>query len=358
VKISSKPAAQRRPSPLVVGVEINLQTVAAVLVDENGRVVEERESAVPRRTTRGAAAEITKLIVSLAGSRARGGKPITAIGFSVPGAVDPATGRVSIPGAEGAKGWTRVALLPMVEEGLNGAGVDVRRPPEENRARANLSDSAHPAMAIHSRAAALVAGEAWAGSARGKSNVVYLRIGDEIEAGILADRRVVQGAGGFAGAAGWLALSEVFKQEYEAHGCFTAEGSGSPLTRRAIEGWDGGAKSVIGQVIKDNAASLDNATIIRAARGGDALALSAVHETCRWVGRGAANLISVLNPDAVVIGGDVGMAIKPYLDEIRKEAGKWAAPAAARQCRIVSAALGARASLIGAAWLASLKAHG
>jgi glucokinase len=115
---------------------------------------------------------------------------------------------------------------------------------------------------------------------------------------------------------------------------------------------------VIGQVIKDNAASLDDATIIRAARGGDALALAAINETCRWIGRGVANLISILNPDVVVIGGDVGMALKPYLDEIRKEAARWSMPAAARQCRIVNPALGAHASLIGAASLASLKVSG
>src|SRR5262249_40376426 len=118
------------------------------------------------------------------------------------------------------------------------------------------------------------------------------------------------------------------------------------------------AKSVIGHVIKDDVAQLDEAAIIRAARGGDALALNSVIETCRWIGRGVANLISILNPDVIVIGGRVGLMLKPYLDEIREEAGKWAMPVSARQCRIVNATLGDKAALIGAARLAFLRTGG
>ncbi|MGH9767773.1 MAG: ROK family protein, partial [Blastocatellia bacterium] len=77
-----------------------------------------------------------------------------------------------------------------------------------------------------------------------------------------------------------------------------------------------------------------------------------VNETCRWIGRGVANLISILNPDAVVIGGRVGSMLKPYLDEIRDEASKWTMPASSHQCRIVNATLGDKAALIGAARLA------
>ena len=109
---------------------------------------------------------------------------------------------------------------------------------------------------------------------------------------------------------------------------------------------------MIGALIKENAALLDDTTIIRAARGGDSLALSAINETCRWIGRGVANLVSILNPDAIVIGGQIGLTLKPYLDQIREEVLRWAMPASARQCRIASAALGDKAALIGAARLA------
>ncbi len=102
-------------------------------------------------------------------------------------------------------------------------------------------------------------------------------------------------------------------------------------------------------------AQLDDAVIIRAARGSDSLALNSVTASCRWIGRGVANMISILNPDVVVIGGRAGLMLKPYLDEIREEAALWAMPASARQSRIVNATLGERAALLGAARLAFLK---
>ena len=340
---------------MVIAIEFDHKKITAALVTESGRIVEAREIAMPGRTTRAAAAEMTKMIVALAASQSRIGSPVNAIGFSVAGLADPLTGRVSIPEM---KNWTRVALLQMVEEGLNSAGIDIRIPPDEKRARAKYSASAHPAMNINSRAAAIAAGEAWVGAARGKNNVVYLSIGEGVDAGIIVDRRVLRGVGGMAGAAGWLALSESFKREFESRGCLSAEVASAALKRRAIENWDGGAKSVIGHVIKDDVAHLDDAAIIRAARGGDALALNSVKETCRWIGRGVASLISILNPDAVVIGGSLGMTLKPYLDEIREETGKWAMPASARQCRIVNATLGDKAALVGAARLAFLITSG
>ena len=349
VKVTSKVQPQTQAPSLVIAIQFDHSKIVAALVNEQGRAVEEREIATPQRTTRSAAVEVTKMMVALAVSQSRARSPINAIGFSVAGPVDPSTGRVSIPGL---KGWTRVALRQMIEEGLEGAGIDIRVPPDEKRARAKYGDSAFPAMVINSRAAAMAAGEAWVGAARGKNNVVYLSIGDDVEAGIIVDRRVAQGASGMAGAAGWFALSENFKQEFESRGCLTVEAASAALKRRVIEGWDGAAKSVIGNLIKDDLAHLDDAAIIRAARGGDALALNSVNETCRWIGRGVANLVSILNPDAVVIGGHVGLTLKPYLDEIRKEAGRWAIPSSARQCRIASATLGDKAALIGAAKLA------
>jgi glucokinase len=350
--VKEKTKSQIQAAPLVIGIEFDQAKIAAALVNETGRVIEERQVAMPKRTTRAAAAEMTRLIVALATSPSRNHSSVNAIGFSVAGLVDPPTGRVSIPEL---KGWTRVALQPMIEEGLAEAGVDIRAAPSEKRARAKHADSAHPAMALNSRATASAAGEAWVGAARGKNNVVYLSVGEEIEAGVLADGRVVPGATGQAGAAGWLAVGEIFKDEYESRGCLTTEAAMAAFKRRAIEEWDGSANSVIGQLLKTNVRRLDVATIIRAARGGDALAAKVVAETCRWLGRGIANLISILDPEAVVIGGRAGSLLKPYFDEVRAEAGRWAMPASAKHCRIVSATLGDKAALIGAARLAFLK---
>jgi len=211
-------------------------------------------------------------------------------------------------------------------------------------------------MAMASSVAAKAAAESWHGAARGKDSVIFLSVSSDIEAGILAGGRVFSGANGLAGAARWLAVGQEFKHEYETEGCLSAEATLNSLARRAVEASGGYDGSMLGGLIQSGT-QLDTQTILRAARGGDKLAVKVVTDTCRWLGRGIANMISILNPETVVIGGEFGLALKPYLDEIREEARRWAAPDAAKQCRILAAAVGEKAAVIGAARLAWLKAN-
>jgi glucokinase len=67
---------------------------------------------------------------------------------------------------------------------------------------------------------------------------------------------------------------------------------------------------------------------------------------------GIADLISVLNPQVVVLGGGLMQASDLFLEPIRRAVPRWAQPIAARQCRIEPSALGHDAGLLGAARLA------
>jgi glucokinase len=337
--------------PLVIGIAFNTAQVSAALVDERARIVAARSIPTPTRTTRAAVSAITELIIALATTGERGDSLISAIGLSVPGIVDPLTERVSI--AE-LKGWTRLALRPLLEEALAASGYDVRTPVHQRRARAAVSASSHPAMTINTRAAALAAAESWTGAARGKANVIYVALADEIEAGILVDGRVLTGAGGMAGAVGWLAVSENYQIGYEQRGCLAHEVAGTALVRQVMESWTS-RPSALGNLTTRDMINLTPATVIRAARGGDPLASQVVKHFCRWLGRGLANLIAVLNPEVIIIGGDLGLALKPFLEELYEEAQRWAPPANINQCRIVSAKAGANAEVLGAARLAWLK---
>lgn len=339
----------------VIGIEFNQATITAALVDDQARIIAERQAETPQRTTRAAISAIAELILGLASAKERAGSPIAAIGLAVPGTVDPETARVSFASLNGFRAWTRVPLMETLDEILDESGHDIRTSITERRARAGHSATSHPVMALASRMAAVAAAESWHGAARGKANVVFLSIGAKIEAGILADGRVLNGASGLAGAAGWLAVGQEFKHEYETDGCLSAEASLNSLARRAVEASGGYDGSMLGGLIQTGA-DLDAATVLRAARGGDKLAVKVIADTCRWIGRGVANLISILNPEVVVIGGELGSVLKPYLDEIREEARRWAAPDAAKQCRILVATVGEKAALFGAARLAWLKA--
>jgi glucokinase len=345
---NQKAAAVAPVAALAVGGAFDRESISVALVDETGRIIAERKTGMPTRTTRAALGEIRSSILEVATSEARGAGLIKGIGISADGIVDPSTGRVTL---EGMKGWTRVDVTGVLEELLAEAGHDIRTPSHQKRARAELKTSAHPPITVYPRLAAMAAGEAWRGAARGKANAVYLSLDETVSAGILADGRPLRGATGEAGAVGWMSLLPEYKSEYELNGCLAAEIGPRAFARRAIEDWRGTVDSMLAGLIKTDPTVVDAGLIVKAAQGNDDLARQVMLEIARAIGRGTANLLSLLNPEAVILGGSVAELMKPWLDEIREEARKWALPSAARNCRIVSATLGEKAAWLGAARL-------
>lgn len=332
---SAKPADSRTHRQVIAAVAIQDTGATAALVDDRGHLLVEQRADYPRGL-RFVSAGIARLLVEVGSSREREGNAVAAIGVSVPGYVNPEGDRVTIPKRAG---WNRVALKETLAA-------------EIAALKAQSVYTAQCPIVLSSRNAACVAGEGWTGAARGESDVVFVSIEDEIEAGLLVDGRVVRGSSGRAGAAGWFALSEAYRKEFEDSGCLSVEGGRRSVVRRTIEAWTDHKHSVVSRLSVTDAAELTPEMVIRAARGGDPLASQVVTDLCNWIGRGVADLISMLNPEVVVIGGDFGIALKPFLGDLRREARRWVEPGAGRQCRIVGASLGAKSALIGAARLA------
>lgn len=338
------------PKPPALTLAASLQTGAltAALVNERGRLIAQQQTALKSQTTRTLVPTLARLLVELAHNEARGTNPIRAIGLSVPGQLDPSTNRLTVADWR----WTRVPLGQLLESALDEVGYDIRQPATNTRAKAGHQASGHPPIFVQPRLATLAAAESWLGAARSKSHVVYVQLAEEIECGVLLAGRPLLGADGLAGGLAWLAVGETYKNDYAAQGCLKIEAAQGALVRRTLEEYDGVAHTMLGSLISATPQQLTAELIVRAARGGDPLALKIVTQQCRWLARGLANLISLLNPEAIVIGGTLGKAFEPYLDDIREEARRWAAPAAARNCRILGATLTQNAELIGAARLA------
>jgi glucokinase len=229
-----------------------------------------------------------------------------AIGVIVPGIYTPSTGQAWCPNLWG------TAEVPLL-----------------SRLRERLSVP----VAIDSDRAGYVLGEAWLGAARGLRHVVFVAIGTGIGIGILSDGRVLRGAHGIAGAAGWFALDPVWDERYTSTGCWEAQSAGPALARH------GGAR--------------DAAAVVDAARAGGPAAVAAIERAARYSGMGVANLVSLLDPEIVVLGGGVLQgAADLLLPGIRAGVLQWAQPVAAARCRIEVTRLGEDAGLFGAARLA------
>jgi glucokinase len=150
--------------------------------------------------------------------------------------------------------------------------------------------------------------------------------------GILSGGRLTEGARGIAGAAGWMVVGGPWQETYTNCGGWETEAAGPATARRARMG--------------------SAEEVIAAARAGDGKALEVLLQTADYLALGVANLISVLNPEMVVLGGGFLQAGDLILDRIRTNALRWTQPIAALSTKIERTSLDEDAGLLGAARLA------
>ena len=352
---------ERVPRYWMVG-EVTSEVLRVGLVDADGRTIADQAQPLPEGSPRDAVGLLAEMILALASSEERGQAYLPAVGVAVDGYLDPTTLKLTMEPSSTSRalrtgttrrGWARVDLIQLLGERLTQSGYDLSRPAAIRRGRADRKQP-HP-LPIHlfPRLHCLAAGEAWVGRARGKSDLVYLLIGEQVNAAILVGGHPLTGAKGQAGSVGWLSLSEVLRAEYQKVGCLTAEAGESAYSRRALEEWNGQPGSILGGVLASDPAMVDVARIFQAARGGDPLARQVIRGVCQWLGRAVANLLVVLDPALILLGGEVGPLLKPFFDEIHTEAERWISPGMKRGWRLAAPQLSAEGSLIGTAYLLS-----
>jgi glucokinase len=100
-------------------------------------------------------------------------------------------------------------------------------------------------------------------------------------------------------------------------------------------------------------ASITVAHVLDAARQGDGVAISVIRDTAKYVGMAAANLVVVIDPAILVLGGIMASAADLLLELVRTEIARRLSPAMMQALTIVPAALGGDGAAIGAAKLAA-----
>jgi glucokinase len=283
--------------PTVLAVDLGGTKTAFARVTEEG-TLSDRQSLPAARALGDSIDQIVRFT--------RANRHVDAIGIVVPGIYTPSTGTAWCPNLWG---------------------------PDHVPLKKALKEQLETPVVIDSDRSGYVLGETWLGAARGLRHVVFVGIGTGIGVGIISDGMVVRGAGGIAGAAGWFALTPEWQDAYAATGCWEAESAGPAVASLA--------------------GLPDARAVVAAARAGDEHAAAVLRRAARYMAMGIANLISVLNPEAVVLGGGfLAGAGELLLEWIRPEVPRWAQPLAAAQCRIELTQLGEDAGLLGAARLA------
>ncbi len=202
-----------------------------------------------------------------------------------------------------------------------------------------------------------VLGEWWQGAAQGYQSVAMIIAGTGIGGGLIVDGRLYRGRDRLAGAAGWFALTTdagAADPRGQSIGHWESLAAGPGIARRAAALLPTYPGSRLNQV---PAGQLTARSVFEAARQGDPLASQVVLETGRLIGLGVANVVSLVNPEIVVLGGSVGRQpeLLPLVQEVVTH---WAQPISAGAVKLAASRLGADAGLYGAAYAAWLRAHG
>jgi len=199
--------------------------------------------------------------------------------------------------------------------------------------------------------AAALAAEVWVGAAQGARHAICLHIGDEIYAGVMIDGKPWAGANNRAGAAAWLALNPVERQDYRKAGSLAAEVSAKGIAKRLSWRIQAGDRS---RVLEQAGGSLDAITgqhVFDGARGGDGVAISVVRDTAKYIGMAVATLAAAIDPEVIIVSGSVAVA-DLMLEPVRQECARRLPPDAMNDLRVEFSTLGADEVAIGAARLA------
>lgn len=301
----------------VFAVDLGGTKCSAAVVDRSGHLLSRRTVAVDHTSPNAPVLQIIQLAEQFGVPK----RAFQAAGVAVPGLVR-SNGTVWAPNLPG---WDRMPLASRLKRSL---GI--------------------PVLVESDRNAAIV-GESWRGAARGKSDAIVFMVGTGIGAGILSGGRVLRGAHELSGCAGWLTITEAKNVASSGIGELEWLAAGPAIARAAQERLQAGEESSLSQIDCSRITAHD---VAAAARKADPLAVEIFRRAGTLLGYGIANMINLLDPQVIILGGGLAAVSDLYIDSLRAAVLERAQPLSAAQVKVVVSRLGDKANLLGCARLA------
>ncbi|GIG25000.1 ROK family protein [Cellulomonas denverensis] len=260
---------------LVVGLDIGGTKTAAAAVDASGGIGP--VVTLPTRPERGPAAVLDTAAEAVRRVAAAAGRPPAALGVGTAGVVDADSG-VIVSATDTFPDWPGTAVGAELHHRLAGLTPDGVLP-----------------VRVQNDVDAYAAGETWCGAAAGARCALVVAVGTGVGAAVVLDGTVRRGAHHLAGEIGHLPVpgAELLRCGCGRFGHLEAVGAG-PAIHRHYRALGGDAP--------------DTREVVRRAGLGDAAARRAVEQGAAAVGRAIAAVVTVLDPDVVVVGGGLAGA--------------------------------------------------
>ncbi|MDU1909640.1 ROK family protein [Fusobacterium sp.] len=197
-------------------------------------------------------------------------------------------------------------------------------------------------------------GEAKYGAAKGSKSSVTVALGTGIGGGIYVNGMLISG---YKGAGGEVGHMKIVKDGRLCgcgqKGCFEAYASATGLIREAVSRLTVNKQNLLYTMIEGNIAGLEAKDIFDAAKEGDIFSLDLVDYEAEYLAMGIANILNIVNPETIVLGGGVALAGDILLNPLRKKLEKYALPVTLEDLKIVQGVLGNEAGIKGAVGLFS-----
>jgi glucokinase len=310
----------------VIGLDLGATKLAGALFGHDGIIIERAGALLEGRGGDEVGRLIVEQVRALRGVAAVRGMEVEAVGASVPGIAHHEAGTVWAPNIAG---WERYPLRDVLLGEV----------------------TASCPVVVESDRASSILGEVSRGVARGCRHAIFLAVGTGIGAGILVDGAILRGAHDIAGAIGWMGLDRPYRTVYRQCGGFESHASGAGIARVARELLEA-EPGHLGPLRTLAPVQITAHEVFAAHAAGDGLAARVVASAVECWGMAVANLVSLFDPEMVVLGGGVFGPAGGQLDRIVAEARQWAQPVSFAKVSVCLSILGPEACLFGTGELA------
>jgi glucokinase len=313
---------------LNLGVDIGGTKIAVGLVDCDGKIIKQLRRPMVANSTADAGLEAVIHAIDAISEIASADGGFDCIGICAPGPLDPRTGVILNP--PNVPCWRNYPLAAKISERY-------RQPVKVDK---------------DSNAAAL-AETRW-GAARSYHYVFYVTVGTGIGTGLVLDGQVYRGHTGAAGEGGHMTI------DYRGPictcgkpGCIEVLAAGPAIGARArakVTAEPSRAAALLA-LANGEAKAVTSEHVAKAFAAGDPLAREVLEETVELLTAWLSNIVDLLDPDILVIGGGVSAMLQPFFGEIKKGLPRWAVNPHAAEIPLVLAHYGSDAGIAGGAAL-------
>ncbi len=195
-------------------------------------------------------------------------------------------------------------------------------------------------------------GEAKYGAAKGSKTSVTVALGTGVGGGIYIDGKLISGFMGAGGEIGHMKLVKDGKLcGCGQKGCFEAYASATGLIREATSRLIVNKQNLLYKMIDGKLDTLEAKDIFDAAKEGDEFSLDLVDYEAEYLAMGIGNILNIINPEKIVLGGGVAMAGEILMNPVKEKLKKYALPVTLKNIEIVQGVLGNEAGIKGAVGL-------